>query len=146
MSVGGTLPVMQLLVDGQQRQVLIDTGCTDTIVYGPCCMQWRPQTINIMTISGGSFQCAGVGSVTVETPTGQRAHMNVLVACERPLGVDVVLGISGISALCGVIVKSTSEIQFCGSYSIGTAGSGCPGFQCMVRCKVSSMDGVVEVG
>lgn len=106
---------MQLLVDGQQRQVLVDTGCTDNIVYGPCCMQWRRQTTSITTISGDSFQCIGVGNVVMETPTGQRAQINALIMCEQPLGVDVVLGISGISALGGVIVKSPFDIQFCGS-------------------------------
>ncbi|KAK3878418.1 hypothetical protein Pcinc_017002 [Petrolisthes cinctipes] len=85
---------MQLLVHGQQRQVLVDTGCTDTIVYALCCMQWLLQTTNITTISGDLFQCIGVGSVMMETPTDQRAQMNVLVVHEQPL--------------------SPSEIQLCG--------------------------------
>lgn len=32
-SVRGALPVVQLLVDGQRRPVLVDTGCTETIVH-----------------------------------------------------------------------------------------------------------------
>lgn len=105
--------MVQLLVDSKWCRTLVDTGCTDIIVHAECCAQWRPQTTNITTISGGLFQCVGVGRVTLETPTGQRAEVWALVAREKPLGVDVVLGIAGISALGGVVVKSSSEVQFC---------------------------------
>ena len=53
--------------------------------------------------------------MTVETFTGLRALMQALVVNEPPLGVDVVLGIAGIEALGGVVVKSSSDVQFCGA-------------------------------
>lgn len=68
---------------------------------------------NITTISGDSFQCVGVSRVTLETHTGQRAQVCALVAGEKPLGVDVVLGIAGILALGSIVLKSSSEVQFC---------------------------------
>ncbi|KAG0730407.1 hypothetical protein GWK47_028329 [Chionoecetes opilio] len=88
---GGAIPVVQLLVDGRWCQVLVDTGCTDTIVHVRCCGQWQPRTTTITTISGETFQCTGVGSVTVETSTDQLAKVHALVASEQPLGVDVVM-------------------------------------------------------
>ena len=69
-------------------------------------VQWQQWTTNITTISGDSFQCTRVGSVMVETPTGQHALMNVLVTSKQPLGVDVEIGIARISALDGGVVKS----------------------------------------
>ena len=51
----------------------------------------------------------------METSTGLCAQMQALVVSEPPLGVDVVLGIAGIEALGGVVVKSTSDVQFCGA-------------------------------
>ncbi|KAK8388706.1 hypothetical protein O3P69_020597 [Scylla paramamosain] len=42
---------------------------------------------------------------------------------KQPLGVDAVLGITGISALGGVVVKSSSDIQFCGSDRLSGATS-----------------------
>ena len=40
--------------------------------------------------------------------------ISVLVLGQRPLGVDLILGMSGITALGGVIVKSPSDVSFCG--------------------------------
>ena len=104
---------MQLRVDGKACRVLIDTGSTDTIVFASFCARWRPRRIDVTTISGGSLRCLGVGSVDVETPTGRRAALDVLVVDQRPLGADMVLGISGISALGGVTVRSPDEARFC---------------------------------
>ena len=101
-ALSGALPVMQLRVDGKACRVLIDTGSTDTIVFASFCARWRPRRIDVTTISGGSLRCLGVGSVDVETPTGRCAALDVLVVDQRPLGADMVLGMSGISALGGV--------------------------------------------
>ena len=49
----------------------------------------------------------------VETPTGRCAALDVLVVDQRPLGADMVLGMSGISALGGVTVRSPDEARFC---------------------------------
>ena len=66
-------------------------------------------------MSGDPFQCSGVGSASVETVSGQRAVVDVLVVHERPMGVEMVLGITGISALGGVSVESPSKVRFCGA-------------------------------
>ena len=104
---------MRLRVDGRDCRVLIDTGSTDTIVYAPFCARWCPQRTEVTTISGGSLRCCGVGSVDVETPEGRRASLEALVVDQRPLGAEMVLGMSGISALGGVTVRSPVRAQFC---------------------------------
>ena len=53
--------------------------------------------------------------MTVQAPTGHRASLEALVVEQRPLVVDTVLGVAGISALGGVTVISPSEIRFCGA-------------------------------
>ena len=93
---------MRLRVDGRECRVLVDTGSTDTIIYAPFCASWCPQQIDVTTISGGSLRCRGLGTVEVETPTGRRASLEALVVDQRPLGAEMVLGMSGISALGGV--------------------------------------------
>ena len=118
--------MIKLLVDGRPRRVLLDTGCTDNIVYAPFCAQWQQKTTNIKTISGDYFQCVGVGNMTVETSTGQRAQVHTLVMNEPPLGVDAVLGIAGVTALGGVVVKSPTDVQFCGNERVCGATSTAP--------------------
>ncbi|KAF0308752.1 hypothetical protein FJT64_020068 [Amphibalanus amphitrite] len=113
--MSGALPITRLHVDGRECTVLIDTGSTDTIIYAPFCAQWRRRVVRVTTISGDDLKCSGIGSVTVEAPTGHRAALETLVVDERPLGVDMVLGVSGISALGGVTVLSPSVVRFCGA-------------------------------
>ncbi|KAF0307097.1 hypothetical protein FJT64_021512 [Amphibalanus amphitrite] len=114
-ALSGALPITRLHVDGRECTVLIDTGSTDTIIYAPFCAQWRRRVVRVTTISGDDLKCSGIGSVTVEAPTGHRAALETLVVEERPLGVDMVLGVSGISALGGVTVLSPSVVRFCGA-------------------------------
>ena len=111
----GALPVTRLHVDGRECTVLIDTGSTDTIIYAQLCAHWRPRLVRVTTTSGDELRCSGVSSVTVEAPTGHRASLEALVVEQRPLGVDMVLGVAGISALGGVTVISPSEVRFCGA-------------------------------
>ena len=90
---------MQLMVDGQQCRALIDTGCTDNIIHSLMCTQWRAESITVTTISGDPFVCSGKGTVRVQTPTGQCADVEVLVVEEKTMGADMVVGMSGITAL-----------------------------------------------
>ena len=76
----------------------MDTGCTDTLVYAGRCQDWSPRTVKMTTISGDQLQCCGTGSIEVKT-TDRRVKLEVLVVPERPLGVDIVLGMNGITAL-----------------------------------------------
>ena len=113
--MSGALPVMRLHVDGRECSVLVDTGSTDNIIHAPLCSRWTSRLVRVTTISGDELKCSGVGNVTVEAPTGHRASLEALVVEERPLGVDMVLGVAGISALGGVTVLSASEVRFCGA-------------------------------
>ncbi|KAF0310060.1 hypothetical protein FJT64_018880 [Amphibalanus amphitrite] len=64
---------------------------------------WRPRQVRVTTISGGQLECCGVGAVVVEAPTGHRGTLETVVVEKRPLGVDMVLGIAGVSALDSVV-------------------------------------------
>ena len=50
----------------------------------------------------------------METTDGQKAEISALVMDRRPLGMELFVGVDGISALGGVIVKSPSDVVFCG--------------------------------
>ncbi|CAE1327087.1 unnamed protein product [Acanthosepion pharaonis] len=65
---------------------------------------WNSQLIEIRTIDGVSRACCGVGTVSVLTDGGSHAKVDVLVARQRPLGNDLLLGIDAIRALGGMMI------------------------------------------
>ena len=89
----------QLRVAGKECRAIVDSGCTDNLVFAPYCSEWRKERVRVMSMSGDPFYCNGIGKVSVETTSGQTALVDVLVMSERPLGVEMVIGASGISAL-----------------------------------------------
>ncbi|XP_043235723.1 uncharacterized protein LOC122388597 [Amphibalanus amphitrite] len=128
-TLSGALPITRLRVEGRECSVLIDTGSTENIIYAPLCTQWRPRQVRVTTISGGQLECCGVGAVVVEAPTGHRGTLETVVVEKRPLGVDMVLGIAGVSALGGVTVLSPSEVRFCGAVCSEPLGVDAPDFR-----------------
>ena len=113
--IGGALPVTDVTVDGTRCRALVDSGCTENLVHAPVCRQWRRQRTAVTTMNGSPFHCSGVGTVCLSTMTGQTAEVNVLVLEEPPMGLDLVIGVPGISALGGVTVGSPSDVRFCGA-------------------------------
>ena len=113
--LSGALPVTEVIADGAMCRALVDSGCTENLVHAPVCRQWRRQRTAVTTMSGASFYCSGVGTVEVSTATGQSARLDVLVLEDQPMGVDMVLGVPGISALGGVTIGSPSDVRFCGT-------------------------------
>ena len=65
--MNAALPVTHLTVDGVKRTVLIDTGCSMSIVHVSCCSRWSEKNVDLMTINGERQQCVGVGQVSVLT-------------------------------------------------------------------------------
>ena len=59
-----------------------------------------------VAMSSDPFYCDWDGKLTVETASGQAAVGNVLVMCVKPLGVELVFCVSGISAPGGVLIES----------------------------------------
>lgn len=92
----------------------MDSGCTDTIVYAPFCEQWTRRPTYITTVGGERLRCDGDGTISVETTTGQRASIPVLVMGCKPIGMDLILGMTGISRLGGVTIESPHRLRFCG--------------------------------
>ncbi|KAF0297012.1 hypothetical protein FJT64_005559 [Amphibalanus amphitrite] len=110
-SVARTLPVVWISVDGRKCRALVDTGCTDTLVHAGACSDWSPRPVNMMTVNGGTLRCLGIAEITVQHREN-RASLTALVVPDRPLGMDVVLGMSGIVALGGVCVKMPNGVEF----------------------------------
>ena len=112
LSVTSVLPTVKLFVDGVKCDALVDTGCTKCIVHAPMCSQWKKASVSVTTISGERFKCVGTSEVKVRLLSGPTVIVTALVMRDRPLGFDFVMGMSGISALGGVTVRSLDDVIF----------------------------------
>ena len=107
-----TLPTLKLTVDRRECRALVDTGCTDTLIYSGACRGWRSRRLEMTTVNGGTLHCIGTAEVTV-THQGRQATLQALVVPDRPLGMDMVLGMSGITALGGVSLRTPADVRVC---------------------------------
>ena len=100
-----------MCVDGVESRVLIDSGCSCCVVYGPICKSWTKREVSVTTMSGERQQCRGIGRVTVRTASGREAVVEALVVDFKPLGLDLILGMTGIAALGGVTIRPPNEVR-----------------------------------
>ena len=106
-------------MNGVGCDVLIDTGCTRSIVHSSLCAGWERRNVCMVTVSGQRLDCAGTADVRVEVPGVRAVVVDALVVELKPLGFCAILGMDGVKALGGVTVRSPSEVRFAGE------GEGC---------------------
>ena len=115
---GGALPIVEVTVDGHRCRALVDSGCTETLVHKSVCQGWKPQQTTVTSLSGDPFFATGVGRVQLCTESGQSAEVDVLVLDDKPMGIEMILGVPSISALGGVSIGSPSDVKFCGKAKV----------------------------
>ena len=90
-------------MDRVSRTVLLDTGCTDVIVSEACCPRGldasRRPTVRLADVAS-TMRCVGTARIEVVYQE-RRVVVDALVVPVRPLGVDVLWGMSGVRALGG---------------------------------------------
>ncbi|KAF0302879.1 Intracisternal A-particle Pol-related polyprotein [Amphibalanus amphitrite] len=111
--VRGALPTVQLLVNGQRRVAVIDSGCSCTIIHESCCASWRRCGVTVMAVNGSRLPSSGVTEVAVQLKSGGPAvTLSAVVVPDKPLGVDMLVGMTGIAALGGVTVRAADDVVF----------------------------------
>ena len=108
--VNVALSVIKVQVDSVQCSALVDTGCSWSIVSADRCTAWSSQLVDIWTIDGTSRTCCGVVTESILTNGGSHAVVNVLVAWERPLSYDLLIGIDTIQALGLVMITLAGDV------------------------------------
>ena len=101
-----------MYVDGVMRVTLIDSGCSQFIVYAPYCASWTRKSVDVLTVSGQRQHCEGDGRVQLGACNGGSVVVDVYVVGFKPLGFDFILGINGISALGGVTISPSLATCF----------------------------------
>ena len=81
-------------------------------MFADLCRTWKEKGVRVTTINGETRTCCGVGVVNIRTRTGNSANVEALVALEKPLSFDLLLGYDAIRALGGVHIMQTGAVQF----------------------------------
>ena len=85
------------------------TQAADTLFYVGVCRSWKPRRLQLTTVNSGTLHCTCTSSGRSESP-GQASDARSLVVPERPLGIDMVLGMSGGTALGGVRLTAPADV------------------------------------
>ena len=110
--MSSALPSVQLTIDGAKRNVLVDSGCTCSIIYAPLCNSWTRKPVSIVTVGGSRRTCLGVGRICICTRDGVNIYVDALVVDFMPLGYSCILGMNAISAMGGVSISSPRSVHF----------------------------------
>ncbi|KFD62362.1 hypothetical protein M514_25485 [Trichuris suis] len=108
----GALPTVQVEVDGVERNVLVDTGCSKCVAHVSCCASWRKSPASIIAVDGSEIRCQGLGTVQLQSAEGGRAKVDVVVTVRKPLGFDFILGMNAVMALGGVSISPRRHVRF----------------------------------
>ena len=106
------LPVMKVKVNGMDRIVWVDSGCSSSVVSGMLCRPEVWKSTTILTAGRKCFLSHGVGSITLTVTNRNPFKMNVLVVNSKPLGFDLLLGMDVIKKLGGVHIDEGGKEHF----------------------------------
>ena len=91
------------------------------LIYLGCCQEWTPRTVAMRTVNGEALRCCGTANVEVDH-RGKQVVLTALVVPGRPLGVDMVLGMAGITALGVISLRTPTDVQFCAAAAAAEVG------------------------
>ena len=105
---------MKVHVDGQECTVLIDSGCSQTLLSKAVCRFWKQKSAGVLTADGRRLNCQGYGKIKVEIGQVPAVDIEALVVDKQLLGFNLLLGINVIKELCGVYLTKSGEAHFGG--------------------------------
>jgi len=110
--VGAALPVAELSVDSTMRVALVDSGCSQCIVYEPCCVPWQRKNVSVVTFNGQKQNCEGVGHIRLQVRDGDSVEVDAFVTNFKPLAFECVLRLNGYKSLAGVTILPPLDVRF----------------------------------
>ena len=108
----GALPRATVRVNGQKCQVMVDTGCTKTIVHVGRCTKWFRKSVAMTQMGGTDWKCQGTSKVRVAVGAGVEVEVRANVTSVKPFGFECVLGMDAIKKLKGVTVVDEATVRF----------------------------------
>ena len=104
--------MIKLLVVGQRCTVLVDSGCSKTLMCKLVCHLWRPKATKVVTADGKTLTSLGVGTVELKIDSINPVTMEVLIVHQTLLRLDLLLGVDMIVKLGGVHISRSGEVSF----------------------------------
>ena len=89
----------------------MDTGCEETLVWQALAPGWERCDTVLTAVNGSTVRCCGRMKVDLAV-NGLTAAVEVVVVPARLMGVDMLLGMTGIKALGGVSVCAEGNARF----------------------------------
>ena len=78
------LPSAMVRVNGRPCTVLVDTGCTRTIVQAAWGGEWTRRNVTMLTVSEQAWTCQGVTVASVEVDGGATVQVEAYVTGVSP--------------------------------------------------------------
>ena len=103
---------MKVCVDGQECMVLIDSGCSQTLVSKAVCHFWKQKSAEVLTADGRTLNCRGYGKIKVAVGQVLAVDIEALVVDKQLLGFDLLLGIDALKELGGVYLTESDKAHF----------------------------------
>ncbi|KAF0287865.1 Gag-Pro-Pol polyprotein [Amphibalanus amphitrite] len=100
-------PIIDINVNGRKCRALVDTGCSETVVWKGMVSCWERSDASLVAVNDSPVLCCGRAVVSLGV-RGATVSVRAVVVPARLLGVDVLLGMTGIDALQGVSVSGGS--------------------------------------
>ena len=106
------LPVIQVVVNGKRCMVLVDCGCSWSLVTESVCNPWSGQASDVLTVDGKTFHSNDIGTIMLAADNISSVKADVLVVNSSLLGFDMLLGMDIIRMLGGVCIDQSGNVIF----------------------------------
>ena len=127
------LHIVMVEVDSRKVTILVNTGCLLSIASRNVCKSWEKGPVCMTTINEETSICCRIEVITLQLKGGNPIKHNVLVAWEKPLDFDLLIGMNVTKELERVGITSSGAMEFCKrTPSVCCSHHKSTGFQCKV--------------
>ena len=134
------LPSMKVCVDGQECTMLIDSGCSQTLVSKAVCRFWKRKSAGVLIADGRTLNCRGYGKIKVEAGQVLTVNIVALIVDKQLLGFDLLLGIDVIKDLGGVYLTESVKVRFGGLNRCAAISIDEPDFSMTYDCVMEMVE------
>ena len=96
------LPAIEPVVNGKKQMILMDSGCSQSLMIELVCNSWSLQASDVLTVDGKTLPGDGVGTIMLAVDNISPVKADVLVVKSSLFGFNMLIGMDIIRMLGGV--------------------------------------------